>query len=84
MTQIDNSGSAASKQSSEPLFPSGRAFIVQFVREAADEGIAHETYRGRVEHVISGRSSRFATVDDLVTFMRQVLEDSSSAAKIDS
>lgn len=57
-----------------PLFPSQRAFLVQFVRGEPD-GEA----RGRVEHVISGRSLPFESATDLWTFMSAVLNESSDS-----
>jgi len=57
----------------EPLFPSARAFIVQFTRDAevgAEVGI-----RGRIEHVTSGQSTRFTTADDLFNFVREIMKD---------
>jgi len=55
----------------EPLFPSARAFIVHFTRDAE----LVEQVRGRVEHVTTGRSKQFSTIDDLFAFVREVMQD---------
>lgn len=64
--------SAAPAAPDVPLFPSQRAFVVQFSRDAGQEGCG--PYCGRVEHVVSGRSLRFATRAELIDFMNQVLD----------
>ncbi|HYD47119.1 MAG TPA: hypothetical protein VEB21_02160 [Terriglobales bacterium] len=51
-----------------PLFPSSRAFLVQFACDASDLNC-----HGRVEHVVTGLSGPFASPDDLFRFMRGVL-----------
>jgi hypothetical protein len=56
-------------QSESPLSPS-RAFVVQFHTEAA---VARGRVRGRVEHVVSGQATHFASVEELLTFIGQVL-----------
>jgi hypothetical protein len=52
-----------------PHFPPERAFVVQF--SAAEE--SEKPTRGRVEHVLSGRSSRFQSLDKLSEFIGEVL-----------
>jgi hypothetical protein len=52
-----------------PLFPPEQAFVVQFT--ASNEGAGARCI-GRVEHVISGRSSRFDSVEGLLDFMDQM------------
>jgi hypothetical protein len=53
-----------------PLFAPAQAFVVQFGRETgADTGYM----AGRVEHVVSGKVSRFQSLDELVAFMTEVL-----------
>jgi hypothetical protein len=46
-----------------------RAFVVQF---RAETDVAQERCTGRVEHVISGQATRFASVAELLAFMAQV------------
>jgi hypothetical protein len=51
----------------EPLLRPDHAFVVQLrtgVRIGLDE------LRGRVEHLTSGRSATFASLEDLLTFMK--------------
>lgn len=45
--------------------------MVQFTR---DTHPASRRFQGRVEHIDSGRSQRFASLDALVAFVTQVLE----------
>lgn len=58
---------------SQPLFPAGRAFIVHFSRDAHPGDQVQVC--GRVEHVASGRSSRFATAEDLFAFVDEVIHE---------
>lgn len=53
-----------------PLFPSERAFLVHFVKERA---VAPGEWRGRVEHVVTGRSTKFNSSQDILAFMEEVL-----------
>ncbi len=52
--------------------PPDRAFVVQFTDDAR---LATDRVTGRVEHVVSGRSTHFASLEQLVTFLRQCLPD---------
>ena len=53
-----------------PSFAPAQAFVVQFGRETAlDTG----HMAGRVEHVVSGKVTRFQSLDELVAFMTEVL-----------
>jgi hypothetical protein len=47
-----------------------RAFVVQF-RAETDVGQGRCT--GRVEHVVSGQATRFASLEELLAFIAQVL-----------
>jgi len=47
------------------------AFVLQFEANCGAGGGA----RGRVEHVVSGRTSRFQSIDELATFLAAVLRD---------
>jgi hypothetical protein len=47
-----------------------RAFVVQF---RAETDLVHDRCTGRVEHVVSGQSTRFASLEELLAFMAQVL-----------
>jgi len=51
--------------------PVSRSFVVQFT---ADTVPASRRFRGRVEHIDSGRSRRFNSLDDLAAFITEVLE----------
>jgi hypothetical protein len=52
-----------------PLLPN-RAFVVQLRTEA---DVAEGRVEGRVEHVVSGQATHFASVEELLIFMAQVL-----------
>ena len=53
-----------------PPYAPAQAFVVQFGRETVvDTG----RLAGRVEHVVSGKVSRFQSLDELVAFMTEVL-----------
>jgi hypothetical protein len=55
---------------SQPAYPTQRAFVVQI--HAETDVVQHEV-RGRVEHIVSGQVTYFQTVEELVQFMVQVL-----------
>lgn len=50
--------------------PADRAFVVQF-RPSAGSGPA--PFAGRIEHIASGAAGPFASVEELVGFVTQVL-----------
>ncbi len=53
-----------------PPLSVSRAFVVQF---QAETDIPQGRCVGRVEHVASGQTARFDTLDDLVAFISRVL-----------
>ena len=58
--------------------PIDRAFVVQFSPETSP---ADGHLGGRVEHVHSGRSAHFESLDQLLAFVGQVLTESSIETK---
>ena len=52
-----------------PLSPH-RAFVVQF---QAETNVARGRIVGRVEHVVSGQATHFASLEELLAFMARVL-----------
>jgi hypothetical protein len=56
-------------QTESPLSPY-RASVVQFRRGTI---VARGCVKGRVEHVVSGQATHFASVDELLAFIEQVL-----------
>lgn len=58
-----------SLQAESPLSPY-RAFVVQFREETK---VARGRYAGRVEHVVSGQSVHFASLEELLAFIARVL-----------
>ena len=47
-----------------------RAFVVQF---RAETDVGQGRYTGRVEHVVSGQATRFASLEELLAFIARVL-----------
>ena len=73
MDEAENpSPSGRSNGEEGPLFPSARAFVVQLTRDV-DVDVDAKSCLGRVEHVTSGRSTRFHSREELVAFMHGVL-----------
>ena len=52
------------------MLPIRSAFVVQFTAEA---GVMGGQWSGRVEHVRSGQTMHFHSLDDLLTFIARVL-----------
>jgi hypothetical protein len=50
-----------------PALPVWKAFVVQFTRGTG-------TFAGRVEHMSSGRRARFASREDLIATLHQMLD----------
>jgi hypothetical protein len=50
--------------------PAGRAFVVRLRAEANPEA---DRWSGRVEHVVSGLSEEFASLDELGSFLRRMV-----------
>jgi hypothetical protein len=59
-----------------PSFPQRNAFVLQL---AADCGVPNGNFRGRVEHVASGRQAVFASFAELQAFLALILVESSGA-----
>lgn len=57
---------------SKPTLPTNRAFVVQFCA-AAEVEPGH--FAGRVEHVASGRILYFHSVEELLAFIGQILNE---------
>jgi hypothetical protein len=57
-------------ETNQPSLPTNRAFVVQL---HADAEVEKGQFFGRVEHVVSGKATHFASVDTLVTFITHVL-----------
>jgi hypothetical protein len=56
-------------EESPPLSPQ-RAFVVQF---RTGVGVEQTRFSGRVEHMTTGQTTRFESVEELVTFVSRVL-----------
>ena len=59
--------------------PVSRSFVVQLT---ADTVTASGGFRGRVEHIESGRSRRFTSLEDLGVFIGEVLEANQSGEDV--
>ncbi len=57
-------------KSTPPSLPTNRAFVVQLRAEARVE---QGEFSGRVEHVVSMRSTRFQSLEELATFLRETV-----------
>ena len=55
----------------QPSLPAHRAFVVQLHAEAQ---VAAGRFRGRVEHVTSGRATHFDSLEALVAFITQTVQ----------
>ena len=56
----------------QPLLPTHRAFVVQLY---AQSKIEKGQFKGRVEHIVSGRSTHFSSMKALKAFMHHVLTE---------
>ena len=63
----------------QPLFPVRRAFVVQF---SAATAVEPARFSGRVEHVVSGQAAQFQTLEELLTFLAQVLRTHATALEV--
>ena len=62
--------SIPSREDDRAALPPERAFVLQLRREAEGEAAG---FVGRIEHVTSGRNTRFQSVDQAVAFIANVL-----------
>ena len=58
------------------LLPIDRAFVLQFEPDCPTEREDGAQACGRVEHVVTGRASRFRGFDELRLFVSEVLRES--------
>jgi hypothetical protein len=56
----------------QPSLPTQRAFVVQL---HAESKIEKGRFKGRVEHIVSGRSAHFSSMKALKAFMQRVLTE---------
>jgi hypothetical protein len=57
-------------KSTPPSLPTNRAFVVQLRAEARVE---QGEFSGRVEHLVSMRATRFQSLEELATFLRETV-----------
>ncbi len=62
-----------------PTLLPDRAFVVEFT--TGGDAMRIDQLSGRVEHVVSGRATRFATAGELLEFVHGVLRAGASARK---
>jgi hypothetical protein len=68
--------SGAGAPRSGAAFPPSRAFVVHLSADAVPSALR---VLGRVEHIESGRSRRFTSLDELVAFLVEVVEADKSS-----
>jgi hypothetical protein len=56
----------------KPSLPTERAFVVQI---HADAKVEQGQWQGRVEHVVSYRSTRFQSLEELLAFLVKILSE---------
>jgi len=56
----------------DPSLPADRAFVIRFRAGAAP---TPERMDGRIDHVVSGRGTRFGSYAEALAFMQRVLAD---------
>jgi len=61
---------AAESSEETPALSPQRAFVVQFRTRV---GVEQTRFTGRVEHMTTGQTTRFESVEELVTFVSRVL-----------
>jgi len=54
----------------QPAFPAHRAFVMQL---HAESKLEKGQFKGRAEHIVSGRSTHFSSAKELKAFMHRVL-----------
>jgi len=54
----------------QPSLPAARAFVVQL---HADANVEQGYWQGRVEHLVSYQATHFRSLEELLTFMTEVL-----------
>jgi hypothetical protein len=61
----------SSDSSQVPTLPVWKAFVVQFTRETTSET---GTFSGRIEHLSSGRRTRFSSQQELIAVLEKMLD----------
>ena len=56
----------------QPIYPSNRAFVLQFHREA---DLKAGRCLGRIEQVVSGKVGHFQSVEELLAFLTERLDE---------
>ncbi len=60
------------REAPQPELPAWRAFVVQLSKQSGDLG---DDLRGRLEHLSSGRRTRFESAEELVAGMHRMLRE---------
>lgn len=66
-------------QTAASPLPANRAFVVQFT---ALTSLPQQQAAGRVEHIVSGQSAHFQSLEELLAFIAQVFEQKQGTTKI--
>lgn len=67
---------------SSPRFPSAGAFVVQLDATSLRETDRAAALSGRVEHVVSGETSRFASLDELEAILRSTRDEAAARSDL--
>ena len=72
--RINSTLGAAMHQSlaDQPIYPSNRAFVLQFHREA---DLKAGRCLGRIEQVVSGKVGHFQSLEELLAFLTERLDE---------
>jgi len=71
--QVDRDQPAVTSETSAvPTLPVYKAFVLQFTRETRSQA---GVFSGRVEHMSSGRRARFASKQELLAALEQMVDD---------
>ena len=62
---------SASQQPEVMPLPRSRAFVM---RLSTDTDVGQARIAGRIEHVMSGQATRFGSLEELLSFLNQVLD----------
>ena len=72
MTDSNNDGTGAHVTPPEETLPTSRTFLLRYSSTARPEDGVH---RGRIEHLSSGRTQRFDSLEDAKHFVAEQLKD---------
>jgi hypothetical protein len=69
---LDCNGNQYEEQTLNEHLPSRRTFLLRFSNAAAPRV---GNYRGRIEHIPTGRTARFTSLEGIDEFVQEILDD---------